>query len=107
MKLTFSDRLCILSICPDKDNVDRLCIRKELLNKVEISSEEFTGIEYKKIQVDNGYYYSWDKEKQHNYEIDIELSGPEKNYLISILHEINQKKEIHVSQLDFYMKICK
>ena len=99
MKLTIQDRLILGSVCPEKDNIDRLLIRKSIMEQVKIEPEESKLIELKH----EGTKFSWNKEKET--EMDAKLSEVETNYLRNCISELSNKKELHASMVELYLKI--
>ena len=98
IKLTTLERLAIPSICPAKDNIDRLLIRKSILEKVELKPEEATEIGL----TQEGTNLAWNKNIE---DIEAELSEIEVNYMRNCINELSNKKELHASMIELYQKI--
>lgn len=101
MKLTLIERLALPSICPEKDNIDRLLIRKSILAKTDLTPEQSKELELKQ----EGQQLFWKKGVKAAEDIDVKFSEIEANYLRSCMNELSNKKELHASMIDLYQKV--
>jgi hypothetical protein len=98
IKLSTLERLSLSTILPEKDNIDRLLLRKGIIEKVEITPDEAKEIELKQV----GSSLTWnDKAKDK----EVELLEVEMNYLNNCLDELSNKKEFPYSMLNIYQKL--
>lgn len=99
IKLSTLERLSLSTILPEKDNIDRLIIRKSILAKTEIGIEESEKIGLKQ----EGSKLFWNEEgkveKEH------EFSEVEMNYMRNCINELSNKKELHATMVELYQKI--
>jgi len=111
MKLTtidmgIAERLTLGQICPATDGIDRLILRKEILEKTAISGSEAELIGLKsEMKEKGGSTLQWNLEKA--VDKPIQFSDGEMTYIKSVFQKLNEKKELHASQVDLYQKFCK
>jgi hypothetical protein len=99
IKLSTLERLSLPTILPDKDNIDRLLIRKSIVEKTEIGIEESNKIELKQ----EGSVLRWNAEGK--FEKDYDFSETEINYMKNCIDDLSNKKELRASLIDLYQKI--
>lgn len=107
INISFLDRISISQICPANDSIDRLIIRRELLEKVKITGAESEALNLRSETGDKGVSYKWDNKDALLMIKDIDFTDGEVTYLRSILQKLSEKKELHATQIDLYQKFFK
>ena len=95
------DRLVLQNILPNKTSFEDLIIRKDILQKVEITQEELNLIEFKTVE----NKLTWDGTKDPNKEIIFTES--EKNLIKKSLKSISEKNELEENMMDLYKEFVK
>lgn len=98
MKLTIIDRINILNVMPQQENLQTLLIAKDLSKKVELLEEEKKLISYAEIQTPNGVQATWKKENE--IEVEVEFSAVETKLIKEIFNKLDSEKKISVSMIE-------
>lgn len=101
LKLKVIERIILSNICPPEDSFLNLVARKELLEKLTLTTEEVENFEVKE---QNGSIL-WNENKEK--EIVIKISDSEKEYLSSKLIKLNKDEKLNFNLIDVYKKITK
>lgn len=105
IEININDRLSLGQVCPATDGIDRLILRKEILEKIAIRGAEAEAIGLKSEKDGNGTNIKWNVEKEAP--VAVEFTEGEMTYIRSVFSKLNEKKELHASQVDLYQKFCK
>lgn len=105
IEITINDRLSLGQLCPATDGIDRLILRKEILEKIAIRGAEAEAIGLRSEKEGNGASIKWNVEKEAA--IAVEFTEGEMTYIKSVFQKLNEKKELHASQIELYQKFYK
>lgn len=100
MKLRIGERITLMNSLPDKDDFINISLRREVLKKIEFSSDEVTENAIKTIQEGDKSFTTW-KETEAK---ELEFKAAEVTYVMSKLKELSDRKELTSMQLPLYEK---
>ena len=100
IKLSIKDRLQLGSLFPQQSDILIQTIVRDLRKKVDFTAEELEKSKVKKTE-DGGL--SWKAED--NFEIEVELSSAELEFLKDRVSELNKSKKVSQDNLELCLKL--
>jgi len=102
IKLGLYERLLVKGILPQEDSFTNLILRKDLIEKIEITQEEIKKFEIKSVE--NGAV--WNSKGQKD-KLELEISSLEGKYLSEVLKKLDSEKKLSFALVDIYEAIVK
>jgi len=104
--LTLSDRIHLPSILKTEGSYSYLIIRKDIIEKLQITQEELKKYEIKEVQGgEKGGWLTWNKKTPSHFEFS--FTELEKNEIKLALEKLDKEEKLPVYLQDAFEKFCK
>lgn len=104
--LTLSDRIHLPSVLKTEGSYSYLIIRKDIIEKLQITQEELKKYEIKEVQGgEKGGWLTWNKKTPSHF--DFSFTELEKNEIKLALEKLDKEEKLPVYLQDTFEKFCK